>query len=319
MKIIKIIHDCDLINDRPDVKEKIRDFDFIEFGKKFHKDIVNTAGILINKNKKEMGGFINNQKQKSTRMFSLPFIGRKLDELTVETILTATDLLSKDLRDRFIIESAMFHALKNIESFSEDIEFLSLSDAKQRYKKTPNITIGSYTLHPRDSSILTRLANFHKNLAMDKDDELVMLLGRMGAKKVEIINSSENRQTIDADVEASAPRTVNCSAGVSLTSETEKSQHLIVKFEGKKTEMADDLLKSSVWFSDDSKLNAIFESRRFSRNQILEYTLINNYSDSFDFDFDFAAKFLKTEVELRAEYQSISRQSRMFKVSFSED
>ena len=76
------------------------------------------------------------------------------------------------------------------------------------------------------------------------------------------------------------------------------------------------LLSSSIWFSDDSKLNSIFQSRQFSANPKKNYTLENTYSDAFDFDFDFAAKFLKLEIDLESEYQKLCNKKRVFKVEF---
>ena len=67
---------------------------------------------------------------------------------------------------------------------------ITLEEAKNKYSRTNNLSVGTYTFHPYDSERLTRLEHFHKNLALEKDDELIVLLGKMGAKSVRIMESN---------------------------------------------------------------------------------------------------------------------------------
>ncbi|MFL6213841.1 MAG: hypothetical protein ACJ74J_08085 [Blastocatellia bacterium] len=62
---------------------------------------------------------------------------------------------------------------------------------------------------------------------------------------------------------------------------------------------------------------AMFESRRFNPNKIEQYILRNTYTETFDFDFDLAVRYLAVKADLKAEYTSISRKERLFHVEFS--
>lgn len=195
------------------------------------------------------------------------------------------------------------------------IEVISLADAKRKYVDTANLSVGTYTFHPCDSQRLARLEHFHKNLALEKDDELVVLLGRMGARSVRI-TETDSRRKVGVASFALETIALNGQAGASLAENIERSQDLLVRFEGHEVEISPDLLKSSLWFSADSRLNAILESRKFSCNKMQQYTLVNTYSETFDFDFKLAAKHLVVDADLRAEYQTISNRERLFHVEF---
>jgi len=74
-------------------------------------------------------------------------------------------------------------------------------------------------------------------------------------------------------------------------------------------------LANSLWFTNDSQLNAIFQSRR-SGNPIREYTLKSTYTQTFDFDFVLAARALPVKVDLRAEFEKLKTTERFFHVDF---
>ena len=75
-------------------------------------------------------------------------------------------------------ENLIAEILKNLKR----VDVISLEKAKELYPETRNLSIGTYTLHPRSRFCLTRVEHYHKNLALEKDDELIVLLGRMGAR-----------------------------------------------------------------------------------------------------------------------------------------
>ena len=205
--------------------------------------------------------------------------------------------------------------LQDITSQMEKIEIISLEMARYKYPRTRNLSIGTYTLHPRDSLRLTRLEHYHKNLALEKDDELIVLLGRMGAKSLRImeIDTEQQSGSLKAGVDTVS---VDAKVSTNFSSKLEKNKDLLVIFEGNVVDIDSNLLENSLWFSDDSKLLSIFESRRFNLNKIQEYTLKNTYTETFDFDFNMAAQYLVIQGDLKGEYQAISKKERFFHIEF---
>jgi len=205
--------------------------------------------------------------------------------------------------------------LQDITSQMARVEIISLEAGRDKYPRTRNLSIGTYTLHPRDSLRLTRLEHYHKNLALEKDDELIVLLGRMGAKSLRIIEIDNDQQSSSTKMGVDTV-SVDVKGGANFSSKFEKNKDLLVTFEGNVVDIDSDLLEKSLWFSDDSKLLSIFESRRFNANKIEEYTLRNTYTETFDFDFRLAAQYLVIQSDLQVEYQTISKKERFFHIEF---
>ncbi len=203
--------------------------------------------------------------------------------------------------------------LNDLRGISEEVEILPFQLAQVRYPETQNLAIGTYTIHPRNGKMLTRLEHYHQNLALEKDDELIMLLGQMGAKEVTIIENE--RQTWAASGKVAAEKMViSGGIGTNISQHIEKGKTLKVIFEGIAVSLDPDLLKKSLWFSTDGKLEAIFQSLK--GNRMLRYELTYTHGETFDFDFDLAAKYLMFKADLRAEYQSLSYKERTFIVDF---
>ena len=158
------------------------------------------------------------------------------------------------------------------------------------------------------------MENYHK-LAFEKDDELIVLLGRMGAKTVKIHETGSSGMSGKGSLNAdNLLRGFDVNA--KFSKEDEHSKELIVTFEGNVTDIPKNLLEQSLWFKDDSKVNSILESRRFLDNKVKKYSLKNTYTESFDFDFDLAAKFLIVKVDLKAKYESLKKKERNFLIEF---
>lgn len=223
-------------------------------------------------------------------------------------------------RDAFAYLMAR-HTLEEIEaefkSYSEQVQVISLDLARSQYPNSSNLALGTYTLHPRDTERLTRLEHYHKNLALEKDDELIILLGRMGAKTLRIIEQDSDS---DSGAVSGGAKTIITEGKLdaSLSSKIEVGKELVVEFEGKPVKIDPNLLKKSLWFSDDSKLLSIFESRCYNPNKIQKYTLRNTYTESFDFNFEVAAKHLVFKGDLKAEYKSVSKKERFFHIEFGQ-
>ena len=204
--------------------------------------------------------------------------------------------------------------LEDLHSRLNNIEFLSLESALDKYPKTLNLSVGTYTLHPRSSEILTPLEHFHKKLALDKDNELIFLLGKMGAKTVTISEKSLEKNICSGHGEAKNIA-MGVEANVNLSQEIEKGLDIKACFLGKAGNIDPDLLNKSIWFYNDFQMSQILESR-LSDSPLLRYELRNTYSETFDFDFDLAAKYLIVNFDLKAEFNSISKKERVFIVEF---
>lgn len=199
-----------------------------------------------------------------------------------------------------------------------ELDLLDIAGALSRYPNTSNLTVGTYTLHPCDSQRLTRLDHYHRNLALEKDDELIVILGKMGA--VEITKTEHRHDGTSIGGSAAASVGVPSAAGVSAqfngSKTREKGSSMAATYEGRTVAVDPNLLKNSLWFRTDSRLNALLEARLFSDNRITSYTVTNTYSEGFDFDFKVAGRYLASKADLRAEYEHLSKTVRHFHVTF---
>lgn len=204
--------------------------------------------------------------------------------------------------------------LDDLRGATNQIEVLSFEQAQNCYPETRNLTIGTYTIHPRNKAMLTRLESYHRDLAMEKDHELITLLGEMGAYKVTIVenNRNQNQGGVKIGVENMV---VNVGGGFDLAQRIENGKALRVEFKGTTSNRNPNLLQDSLWFSQDGQLHSILRSR-LSENPMIRYELLNTYTETFDFDFDLAAKYLVLKADLRAEYQTLSQIERLFVVDF---
>ena len=214
-----------------------------------------------------------------------------------------------------VLQELVDSLVEDINESSKQVEIISLEQAKEKYLETRNLATGTYTLHPCNSQILTPLEDFHRKLAMEKDNELVALLAQMGAKSISIVEKNISESSGNTNVSANTVE-VNSLINVDISRKIGKGKELFVELEGNTVNLDRELLKNSRWFSDDSQLNLIFESRRFDENKLKSYTLRNTYIETFDFDFDLAAKCLVIKADLKAQYQSISEKERLFKIEF---
>ncbi|BDA76541.1 hypothetical protein CAL7716_107070 (plasmid) [Calothrix sp. PCC 7716] len=324
MKIIKIVH-ADTTSELKLEGESflLQNYDLGDFISKQEPKILEQVNEQYKKLLVEQK--LQEEKSKSNQDKLINFLSH-----TLLPAYSTIDLLSKgvkhiateeDRRNVFAslaIKKALSDFVQDIKNQVQKVEFLSLEMAKAKYSNTRNLSIGTYTLHPRDSLRLTRIEHYHKNLALEKDDELIVLLGRMGAKSVKIVESDTQQQSVSANLNTSTVQVDanNIKAGMGISHNIEKSKDLFVSFEGNVVSIDENLLNQSLWFSDDSKLISIFESRRFNPNKIEEYTLRNTYTETFDFDFNLAANYLIVEADLKTEYQALSKKERFFHIEF---
>lgn len=302
MKIIKVIHgetDNELVSEKDEFS--LNKYDANEFYNKYGSEITKEAIKELYMERLEnmipLNPIPNILKNGAKFAFS-EFIKDDL-KIELQNIVKETSkLLINDMKDR-----------------SENLEVISLKDAREKYSNTNKLSIGTYTLHPYDSNRLASLEYYHEKLALEKDDELIILLGKMGAKKVRIIESISDQKAGNCGVGAKVSN-VDGNANASTNENKFSGKELVVEFQGNAVDIDGNLLKNSIWFSNDSNLIAIFESRRFNPNKIEKYTLKSTYTETFDFNFELAAKYLVTKIDLKASYKSISQKERYFEVEF---
>ncbi len=320
MKIIKIAH----ANTNVEIKSEKESFSIKSYN--IESFLLRQEGVILKETRKEFEKLLEDMKTKSkTNPRVTELVINLLNPLNsfnyaIELTNNISDfIINEEARQETFAKLAMRKTIKdifqNIISQMESVEIISLEAARNKYPRTRNLSIGTYTLHPRDSLRLTRLEHYHKNLALEKDDELIVLLGRMGAKSLRImeIDNEQKSGSINTAVDTVL---VDAKVGANLSTKFEKNKDLVVTFEGNVVDIDSNLLENSLWFSDDSKLLSIFESRRFNFNRIQEYTLRNTYTETFDFDFNLAARYLTSQADLNGEYQAISKKERFFHIEF---
>ena len=320
MKIIKIVH----ANTTIDTESEREYFSIKSYN--IESFLLREEGLIIEQTRKKFEKILEDIKTKpKTNPRVTDLVINLLNPLgsvnyAIELTNNISDfIVNEKARQETFAKLAMRKTIKdlfqNITSQMESAEIISLDAARDKYPRSRNLSIGTYTQHPRDGLRLTRLEHYHKNLALEKDDELIVLLGRMGAKSLRImeIDNEQKSGSINTGVDTLF---VDAKGGANLSSKFERNKDLVVTFEGNVVDIDSDLLDKSLWFSDDSKLLSIFESRRFNLNKIQEYTLRNTYTETFDFDFNLAAKYLTNQADLNGEYQTISKKERYFHIEF---
>lgn len=316
MKIIKIAHANTTIDTEIEREYfKIKNFNIESFLLQEEAEIIEETQNIFEKILEEQ-----NKPQPKTNFIDFILNGPLPTDKIFDAGINAIETLfsQKERREAFaklVIRKTIANILPNITSQMEKVEIISLEMARKKYPRSRNLSIGTYTQHPRDGLRLTRLEHYHKNLALEKDDELIVLLGRMGAKSLRImeIDTDQHSGSVNTGVDTVL---VDAKGGANLSSKFEKNKDLVVTFEGNVVDIDSNLLENSLWFSDDSKLLSIFESRRFNLNKIQEYTLRNTYTETFDFDFNLAARYLISQADLNGEYQAISKKERFFHIEF---
>ncbi|AFY60821.1 hypothetical protein [Synechococcus sp. PCC 6312] len=312
MKIIKVVHqDSPDLKISPQINHLSNSFDSNKFLSQESENILERVKLTYKMN------FFENLLKNGENIADFAFLSAliAIPGGTEAYRRLYSDKKHRDALVKLTIETTVEEIVTHFQSYSEQVQVTSLELARSQYPNSSNLSLGTYTLHPRDTKRLTRLERYHKNLALEKDDELIILLGRMGAKTLRIVEKDSDSESGAASVGAKTIF-VDGKIDTQLSGKIEVGKELVVEFEGKPVQIDPNLLKNSLWFSDDSKLLSIFESRCYNPNKIQKYTLRNTYTESFDFNFDLAAKYLVFKGDLKAEYQSVSKKERFFHIEF---
>ena len=194
---------------------------------------------------------------------------------------------------------------------------ISLSKAKDQFPDSTSICAGFYTIHPCNEKALTPIENYFTNLALDKENECIVVIGKFGAKSVHIIRKENNKKSNETSSDLSVKKVkLDANAGAQLSKELTSEVDFKVEFQGNITNFSADILKKSLWFKNDPHMNALMEAL-LSSNPPKDWEYVEKNTSTFNFDFNAVANVLNvTTVDLKNEYEKVSNIERHFHVIF---
>ena len=199
---------------------------------------------------------------------------------------------------------------------NDDCKKLVLEKARKIFPETVNLSANIYTVHPCNKYALIPVENFFANLALDKDNECIVLLGKMGAKSVHISRYSSEAASGSASGRFEGI-THKVGVGISVAKELSSQVDFVVEFVGNsRITPPADLLQNSIWHRNDPQLSALLESQS-GNNPVEKYIVSEKGMSYFNFDFKTAARILGIgEAAIQAEFQKEKERKRTFEVSF---
>ena len=196
-------------------------------------------------------------------------------------------------------------------------ERLTLSEARRQFSHSKDLESEFFTIHPKDKKALVPLENFFTQIAIDQQNECVVLLNKMGARSVHITTFDEKKDKKGGEIKAGSKK-INFHAGMSIDNELQKFSDLKVSFKGNSSGFSSNILEKSVWFKDDRDMKIIRDTL-LSKNSLIDYELTTEVNENFGFDFKAAAHVLGVvKADLKAEFKKAKKQKRYFHVIFGE-
>jgi hypothetical protein len=198
-----------------------------------------------------------------------------------------------------------------------DCKNISFPEAKLRFPRTDNLAPGFWTIHPLDKAALVPLQGYFSNLALDKENECILLLGKMGAKNVHIKKIDKNSFSNKTEVDTKVPVYFTANGKLSVSNNTSSLNEYTATFQGNHDNFDKNLLQNSIWFKNDSSLQAVLEGR-LSKNKMTHYKITTESIQSYNFDFSLAARILEgvVSVDIKNEFKKESEIKREFEVEF---
>jgi hypothetical protein len=208
-------------------------------------------------------------------------------------------------------------------SNSPDCKMMSLSDVRKIYPNTLNLNSGYWTKHPIDELALTPIDDYFKILEINKAYECITLLGKMGASKIHIIMEDKQKVKNNTELKMSY-KELGVTSNAELLNSLSEFKEFDVLFPSSNKNNMDrsdkedmELLKKSQWFKDDAEMKSIFELL-LSNNMPKTFRVTSNIKQTFGFNFNLAAQYLKTSVaEIKNQYKMIKNTCRIFEVEFN--
>ena len=170
MKIIKIVH----ANTTIDTESEREYFSIKSYN--IESFLLREEGLIIEQTRKKFEKILEDIKTKpKTNPRVTDLVINLLNPLgsvnyAIELTNNISDfIVNEKARQETFAKLAMRKTIKdlfqNITSQMESAEIISLDAARDKYPRSRNLSIGTYTQHPRDGLRLTRLEHYHKNLA----------------------------------------------------------------------------------------------------------------------------------------------------------
>lgn len=234
---------------------------------------------------------------------------------TIVPIIGITALIKKTI-DLISEYKCAIKAIDQIKEQLDKIHFMSMKDAMRIYPNTQDLSTGYYTIHPKDHLQLFPLEDYHKKLNSQKENELITIFAKMGAKQVLIQDMTDNSAQASGSVGGNYAG-FEATAQGGMKDKNTKSKDIVMDYAGNKTTIPKDLLSKSIWYKTDSRLNELLNSRIYEENQVMKYQHKSEYSESFNFDFEVAAKYLEFGGNIKAEYEKQRKTKKLFTVEFA--
>jgi hypothetical protein len=102
----------------------------------------------------------------------------------------------------------------------ESCKNISFDEAENKFPNTKNISAGFFTVHPCDPRALTPVENYFMNLNLNKEDEFIVLLGKMGARSIHRTLFDGNAKAFGLDAGGEIKR-ITITAGSTLGKEVQ--------------------------------------------------------------------------------------------------
>jgi hypothetical protein len=166
-----------------------------------------------------------------------------------------------------------------------------------------------------------KINNYFSNMALDKDGEFIVLVGRMGAKHINSI-SLDSKNTGFGFGGGGANSGDNSSVGsfsvgvnANFKGDLKKFKKYDVYFEDNTANFSDDLLIKSKWFKNDPDMNALFATLKERKITRWEYKSSLSESSNIDFSVE-ARKIGVEEANLKSAFEKRKGVYREFIVEF---
>ena len=162
--------------------------------------------------------------------------------------------------------------------------------------------------------------DYFSNMALDKDGEFIVLVGRMGAKHIYSISLDNKNSNNDFNVavnsgDNSTIGSFSVNANTHFKGDLKKFKKYEVFFEDNTANFSIDLLKNSKWFKNDPEMNSLFTTLKERKIKKWEYK--SSFSESTNIDFFAEARNIGVdEVKLKSALEKRKGFYREFIVEF---
>jgi hypothetical protein len=161
----------------------------------------------------------------------------------------------------------------------------------------------------------SKISDWLSNMALDKDGEFIVLLGRMGAKHISSVSLDKKNDANNGSGSINVGL-ANIGMDIYLKNDIKKFKRYDVHIEDNTVNFSDDLLNNSKWFKNDSVMNALFIMLK-EKKKIRSWEYKSSLSENSDINFSIEAqKIGVAEVNLKNAFERRKNVYREFTVEF---